>query len=382
MAKIDRLFDELLARKGTDLHLSAGRPPLLRVGGELVTAQGGVLEREALDALLGEILTPGQRKKITEELDLDFAYAYEDKARFRANYFYAMAPIGGATPAGAAAPGRVAYGAAMGAVFRVVPTKVVGLSQLGCPESVRKLAERRSGLVLVAGPSGAGKSTTMAAMIDHINRTRACHIATVEDPVEFVHDPERALVTHREVGVHAPTFPIALRGVLRDDPEVVFVSDLRGKETIRAALELASSGVLVLATVTARTCAHAVERLVQAFDPVEQGQIRGSLADNLVGAVAQALAVGKEGSSRVAVHEVLLATPTTAQLVREGRTALFPNAMQAGASAGMQSMDMALEKLMAHHKITPELALELACDKEAFLRSVARVRPDLAEGIS
>jgi twitching motility protein PilT len=374
MAKIDRLFDELLARKGTDLHLAVGRPPLFRIGGELVPSSAAPLERETLDAMLGEILTPGQRKKITEELDLDFAYAYDDKARFRANYFYTL-PAPGAN-------GHPGNFSALGAVFRVVPTKVVGLSQLGCPESVRKLAERRSGLVLVCGPSGAGKSTTMAAMIDHINRTRACHIVTVEDPVEFVHDPERAHVTHREVGVHAPAFPVALKSVLRDDPEVVFVSDLRHRDTIRVAIELAASGVLVLATVTARTAAQGIDRLVQAFDAVDQPQIRGNIADNLAGAVAQTLAVGKDGSARVAVHEVLLASPAIAQLVREGKTTLIAAAMQAGQAAGMQTMDMALEKLMAHHKITPELALELACDKEAFLRSVARVRPDLAGGLS
>jgi twitching motility protein PilT len=371
MAKIERLFDELLAKKGTDLHLAVGYPPMLRVGGELLPTREPVLERQALDTMLHEILTPGQKKRIVEDLDLDFAYAYEDRARFRANYFYSLPPA-----AGSAAP------SALGAVFRLVPTKVVGLSQLGCPESVRKLAERRAGLVLVAGPTGSGKSTTMAAMIDHINRTRACHIVTVEDPVEFVHDSERAHVTHREVGIHAPTFSAALRSVLRDDPEVVFVSDLRSRDTIRVALELASSGVLVLATVTARTCALAVERLVGVFEPADQPQIRGAIADNLAGVVAQLLALAKEGQSRVAVHEVMLGTPAITTLIREGKPALAAAAMQAAQSAGMQTMDTALEKLMAHHKISPELALELAYDKEAFLRSVARVRPDLAEGLS
>jgi twitching motility protein PilT len=203
VAAIDRMFDDLMARKASDLHLGVGYPPLVRARGDLVPLRERVIDQDEMQALLFEITTPSQRQQITEELDLDFAYAYEDKARFRANYFYKTTGLG--------------------AVFRVIPTRIVSLDELGCPPAIRNLADRRRGLVLVTGPTGSGKSTTLAAMIGHINAQRACHILTIEDPVEFVHQPQKAQITHREVGQHASNFAAAIRSAGREDPDVILI---------------------------------------------------------------------------------------------------------------------------------------------------------------
>ena len=359
MPKIDRLFDDLIARKGSDLHLGVGYPPLVRTRGELVALRDAPLDKAEMEALVFEITNPAQRKKIETELDLDFAHAYEDKARFRANYFYKTTGLG--------------------AVFRVIPTKIASLADLGCPDVVKRLAERRAGLVLVTGPTGSGKSTTLAAMIDHINQTRACHILTIEDPVEFVHESKMAQVTHREIGAHAPTFGIAMRSAGREDPNVVLIGELRNNETMKLALELAGYGVLVFATVHTNSAAATIDRMVNAFPADEQPQVRGMIADSLVGIVAQLLLKTKDGQGRVAALELLVGTSAVSSLIREGKTFQIQSVLQGGQGLGMQTMDMALEKLLVQGKIAAEGAMEIATDKEAFSRVVARLRPDFVE---
>ena len=229
MPEIDKLFDALLSMKGSDLHLGVGYPPLARARGELVPIREGAMTQEEMEALLFEIVNTEQKKQIVEELDLDFAYSFGEKARFRANYFNKVTGLA--------------------AVFRTIPTKIITLQELGCPDAVRKLAERRAGLCLVTGPTGSGKSTTLAGMINHINDTRACHVLTIEDPVEFVHQSKKAQVTHREVGTHAASFASAIRSAGREDPNVILIGELRNNETMKLALQLASFGVLVFATV-------------------------------------------------------------------------------------------------------------------------------------
>jgi twitching motility protein PilT len=362
MPKLDVFFDELMLRGGSDLHMSPGYPPLARVRGDLVPLTEVVIEGKDLADLLLELLTPGQRGRLQIELDIDFAHAHKDAARFRANYFMKSSGLAG--------------------VFRLVPSRVLSLAELGCPEVLWRLADRRSGLVLVTGPTGSGKSTTLAAMIDHINKTRACHILTIEDPIEFVHEPLRAQITQREIGVHAGSFAAALKSAARENPDVVLASDLKSNQTVRQALELASTGALVFATVQMNGAAATVDHLVHGFPPDEQPLVRGLLAESLVGVVAQQLLRTADGKGRIAVHEILVGVPQVAQLVREGKTSQLPALMQSGLSLGMQTMDMALERLMSTGKITAEDALERATDKESFAHVVARVRPDLVDGTS
>jgi twitching motility protein PilT len=357
VAKIDRLFDELIARGASDLHLGIGYPPMLRTRGELVPMRDAPVDKAEMDALLFEITTPAQKSKIDGEHDLDFAYGYEGKARFRANYFLKATGLA--------------------AVFRIVPTKVATLAELGCPDVFRKLAERRSGLVLLTGPTGCGKSTTLAAMIDHINETRACHVLTIEDPIEFVHEPKRAAITHREVGVHAPSFAAAMRSAGREDPQVILVGELRTSETMLLALQLANQGILVLATVHTNGAAATIDRVINAFGAAEQSQVRGMLAEGLVAVVAQQLLRTRDGAGRVAAHEILVGSGAVSAMIRDGKMHQIGSVMQGGQGMGMQTMDMALERLLAQGRIAPEAALDVAIDKEAFAKVVARTRPDL-----
>ncbi len=359
MAKIDRMFDELIAKNGSDLHLGVGYPPMLRARGDLVPLRTAPVDKTEMDALLSEITNSAQQKKIDDDHDLDFAYAYGDKARFRANYFHKATGLA--------------------AVFRIIPTKLATLADLGCPEVIRKLSEKRAGLVLVTGPTGSGKSTTLAAMIDHINETRACHILTVEDPIEFVHEPKKAAVTHREVGVHASSFAAAMRSAGREDPQVILIGELRNNETMLLALQLANQGILVFATVHTNGAASTIDRIVNSFGAEEQSQVRGMLAEGLVGIVAQQLVRTKDGKGRIAAHEILIGTSAVSSMIREGKMHQIGSVMQGGQSVGMQTMDMALERLMGLGKVAPEEALEIATDKEAFGRLVARSRPDLVD---
>jgi twitching motility protein PilT len=351
--KITSLFDQLLERKASDLHLGVGYPPLVRARGDLVPLRDAPVTATEMESLLFEIVDAAQKKTITEDLDLDFAYAYETKARFRANYFHKTTGLG--------------------AVFRIIPTRVLGLDELGTPEVLRTLSDRRAGLVLVTGPTGSGKSTTLAAMIDRINRTRACHILTIEDPIEFVHEPVKAQITHREIGPHAPNFATAMRSAGREDPDVILVGELRTNETMKLALQLASFGVLVFATVHTNSAASTIERIINAFPADEQPQIRGMLAESLSGIVAQQLLKTADGKGRVAAHEILVGTPAIASQIREGKTFQIPSLIQAGQNVGMQSMDMALERLVTARTITAEAAIEKALDKEHFAKSLAKV---------
>ena len=359
MAKIDPLFDELMKRGASDLHLSAGHPPLARIRGELVPLSEKTPDAKELEDVLLELLSSAQRARLQSELDLDFAHAHKATARFRANYF------------------RTATG--LGAVFRLVPNRVQTLAELSCPEVLWRLADRRGGLILVTGPSGSGKSTTLAAMLDHINKTRACHILTIEDPIEFVHEPLRAQITHREVGVHAPSYGAAIKSAGRENPDVVLVGELTSTETIKLALHLATTGILVFATVRTNGAQSTLERMVNAFSAEEQPQVRSLLADGLAGLVAQQLIRTADGKGRVAVHEILIGSPAVAAMIREGKTAQLANVMQAGQASGMQTMDMALERLLTQSRISVEDALDRAVDREGFAQVIARVRPDLAE---
>jgi twitching motility protein PilT len=354
--RIAALFDKLLENKGSDLHLSIGHPPLGRIRGQLTPLREAPLTPPEMEATLLEITSPEQKRQITEELDLDFAYSYGSKARFRANYFYKASGLA--------------------AVFRTIPSKVLSLAELNTPEVVRKLAERRSGLVLVTGPTGSGKSTTLAAMIHHINHTRAAHILTIEDPVEFVHESAKSQVTHREVGIHASSFANAIRSAGREDPNVILIGELRTNETMKLALQLASFGVLVMATIHTNSAPATIDRIINSFPAEEQPQVRGMLAEGLAGIVAQQLIRTADGKGRVAALEILTGSSAIASMIREGKVFQIASKMQASQNLGMQTLDMHLERLVGAGTITPEAALEKAQDKEAFAKVLQRLKPD------
>jgi twitching motility protein PilT len=354
--RIATLFDALLAEKGSDLHMSIGHPPMGRIRGELTPLREAPLTAPELEGLLFDLVNPEQKRQITEEMDLDFAYSYGTKARFRANYFYKTTGLA--------------------AVFRTIPSKVLTLTELNTPEVVRKLAERRSGLVLVTGPTGSGKSTTLAGMINHINQTRHAHILTIEDPVEFVHESLKAQVTHREVGPHAINFATAIRSAGREDPNVILIGELRTNETMKLALQLASFGVLVFATVHTNSAPATIDRIVNAFPADEQPAIRGMLAESLAGIVAQQLVRTADGKGRVAALEILIGGSAISSMIREGKVFQIASKMQAGQAQGMQTLDMHLEKLVAAGTIAPEAALDKAQDRESFAKTLQRIKPD------
>lgn len=348
MPAIDYYFDMLLDKGGSDLHLSVGHPPTIRLKGGLVAVESGSLDEVKIRHLMDELLDVDQREYFHAYRDLDFAYGYEDKARFRANYLYKTT--------------------GPGAVFRTIPRDILTVQQLGLPSAVVQLAERRAGLVLVTGPTGSGKSTTLAAMLDHINRNREAHILTIEDPVEFVHHPRKCQITHREVGVHTPSFADAIRSAGRENADVILVGELRGRETMKLALQLASFGILIFATVHTNSAPATIDRFVNAFPASQQPQIRGMLSDSLAGIVAQQLLRKADGSGRVAAQEILIGTSGVASAIREGKTTMLQSLIQSGGSHGMQSIDAVLAGLVSQGVVTPQDALEKAADKDSFAR--------------
>jgi twitching motility protein PilT len=353
--RISALFDALLAEEGRELHLSTGYPPLGRIRGELIPLREAPLTSPEVEGLLSELIPAEQQQQLTEELDLDFSYTYGTKARFRAHCFHKVTGLA--------------------AVFRALPSKVPSLEELNAPEGIRRLAERRSGLVLVTGPAGSGRSTTLAAMLHHINRTRHAHLLTIEDPVEFVHEPVKSQVTHREVGLHAPSFATALRSASREDPNVLLVGELSTPETMKLALQHASAGVLVLAAVHTPSAQATLDRILHMFPAEEQPQIRGLLAESLAGIVSQRLVRTADGKGLVAAQEVLIGGGPVAELIRQGKVSELSGTVQAGQAQGMQILDMHLEKLVEAGTVTPKDALAKAQDREAFARTLQRLEP-------
>ncbi len=345
---IETLFDRLLEKGGSDLHLSPNYPPMLRLRGSLVPDGDRPLTSAQIEAMLMPLLSAEQRTQFQTTGDLDFAHQHGVKARFRANYLRKLTGVG--------------------AVFRAIPTIIKTLDELGVPAGIRKLADIKAGLVLVTGPTGSGKSTTLAAMIDHVNKTRAGHILTIEDPVEFVHRSQRCTITHKEVGEHVPTFLDAIRSAGRENADVILVGELRGSETMKAALQLASFGILIYATVHTNSAGATIDRYVNVFPAEQQPQIRGLLADSLIGVVAQQLLPRADGKGRVAAHEILIGSSGLAALIREGKTQQVPSYIQSGAGEGMQTMDSTLERLTREGVVSPQTALEKAQDKEAFAK--------------
>jgi twitching motility protein PilT len=343
---IPSLLRFAVAQKASDLHLSAGEPPALRIHGDVHRVDVPPLTREEVHQLIFDTMNDAQRRTYQEKLEVDFAFALDDSMRFRVNAFV--------------------HNRGEGAVFRTIPTKIPRFEDLGLPPVVRALCEEEKGLVLVTGPTGSGKSTTLAAMIDHINETMAGHILTLEDPIEFVHTPKKALVNQREVGTQTLSFNNALRGALREDPDVILVGELRDLETISLALTAAETGHLVFATVHTSSAPKTVDRLVDVFPPAQQAQVRAQLSESLLGVVTQML-MHKVGGGRAAALEILVATPAVRNLIRESKTHQIPSAMQVGGRAGMQTMEAALLDLISKGIITLDEVRSRAPDVAAAM---------------
>ncbi|WP_277613902.1 type IV pilus twitching motility protein PilT [Cryobacterium tagatosivorans] len=345
---------EVLDLNASDLHVTVGAPPSIRVDGGLRPIEGSTKwMRDKVLSALYSILTPAQREEFERELELDFAYT-AGGARFRVNYYQQRSSIGGA--------------------FRLIPREIKQLKDLGVPESVAQFAAIPRGLVLVTGPTGSGKSTTLAALVDLVNRTRADHIVTVEDPIEFLHRHQKSLVNQREVGSDTHSFASALKHVLRQDPDVILIGELRDLETISVALTAAETGHLVFATLHTQSAAQTIDRVIDVFPPHQQGQVRAQLAATLQGVVCQTL-VKKVGGGRVVATEVLVTTSGIANLIREGKTYQIASAMQAGRAQGMHTMDQHLAELVNSGLITRHSAEEKAQDLEGLAQLIRRVDP-------
>ena len=348
MAKIDAFFKLMHDQGASDLHLISGSQPILRVHGDMERVKYKALENDELKAMLYEIAPENKIKVFEETGDVDFAYEIPNLARYRANYF------------------QQKWG--VGAVFREIPSTILTAEQLGLPKVITKLSMLHQGMILVTGPTGSGKSTTLAAMMDYVNRNKKCHIITVEDPVEFVHKSQSCIVNHREVGVHTKGFKSALRGALREDPDIILVGEMRDLETIELALEAASTGHLVFGTLHTQSAAKTVDRIIDVFPAHQQSQIRTTLSESLKGVVAQNLFKRIDKKGRMAVLEVLVVTPAVANLIREGKTFQIPSAIQTGKKYGMQSLDDAILMALEAKKISPEDAYDKAIVKERFVQ--------------
>jgi twitching motility protein PilT len=346
MAKIDAFFKLMHEQNASDLHLMSGQQPVLRIRGDLERVKYKLLDDEELRTMLYEI-TAEEKIKIFEETgDLDFSYEITGLARYRANYFMQKNGIG--------------------AVFREIPDKILSVQDLGLPPVISKLAFLPRGLVLVTGPTGSGKSTTLAAIIDEVNRKRKDHVITIEDPIEFVHTSQSCVINHRELGTHTRTFAAALRAALREDPDVILVGEMRDLETIRLAIEASETGHLVFSTLHTTNAAKTVDRVIEVFPSAEQAQIRSSLADGIRAVISQALFKRIDIKGRIAVLEILVATHAVRAMIREAKTHQVPSAMQTGKKYGMQTLDDGILVHLSAGRISPEEAYMKCVDKEKF----------------
>src|SRR6186713_1109366 len=351
MAKIDAFFNLMFEQKASDLHLSSGNPPILRINGEMQRVDYPPLEADTLKSMLYEI-TPEYKIKVFEETgDVDFGYEIPNVSRFRANFFNQKNGVA--------------------AVFRQIPSKVLSFEdfekiEAPLPPVLKKFTMLHKGLVVVTGPTGSGKSTTLAAMIDYANKNRKDHILTIEDPIEFVHESKGCLVNHREVGVHTRSFASALRGALREDPDIVLVGEMRDLETIELALVAASTGHLVFGTLHTPSAAKTVDRIIDVFPAEQQIKIRATLSESLRGVVAQNLFKRVDKKGRCAALEVMVFTTAVANLVREGKTHQIPGMIQVGKKMGNTPLDDAIMDHLRMKRISPEEAYDKCLDKKKF----------------
>lgn len=346
--RIETLLEEVIKKDASDLHIQVGIPPTLRIDGKLVVVDGTEsLNEEAVEALIFAVLDDDQKQILLKDKEFDFSFAFGDLGRFRVNAFHER--------------GNLA------AAFRLIPNQIRTIEELGLPKIINKFTEIPRGLVLVTGPTGSGKSTTLAAMVDHINENRSTHIITIEDPIEYTHKNKKSVLVQREVHYDTYTFASALRSSLRQDPDVVLIGEMRDLETISAAITIAETGHLVFATLHTNSASQSIDRMIDVFPPHQQQQVRSQLATILQGICAQRL-VPKIGGGRMAVAEILVATPAVRNIIREGKTFQIDSVIQTGADHGMQSMDKTLVAQIHAGAITYEEAKNVAVDVEELDR--------------
>lgn len=340
---------EVLQRRASDLHLTAGARPVVRTRGRLVALEGfPVLTPTDTREMVYSILTNDQRQRLETDWQLDFAYAVPGQARFRVNAYFQRG--------------------ALGAAFRLIPAKIESLEQLNLPSMIGEFSKKPRGIVLVTGPTGSGKSTTLAAILDKINQEREEHIMTVEDPIEFLHSHKRCIVNQRELGADAQSFALALKAALRQDPDVILVGEMRDLETISTALTAAETGHLVFATLHTQDAPQTIDRIIDVFPPEQQHQVRVMLSVSLQGIVTQQLLPTADGSGRIAACEILVPTPAIRNLIREGKTHQIYSAIQTGSQSGMQTMDAALANLVKRGAITQVFAEERSSQPDELRR--------------
>ena len=344
-AEMDRLLTLLVNSGGSDLHLRIGQPPILRKDGQLVREDSATMEEPQLRAMLMAIMAPRDAATFRETGDVDYAYALEGMARFRCN-------------AGVDRRGPIG-------VFRIIPTRIPTCDELDLSDPIRNLCSLAKGMVVVTGPTGSGKSTTLAALLDLVNRERSQHIVTIEDPIEFVHESKNCLVTHRQAGVHTRSFRSGLRAALREDPDVVLIGEMRDLETVETAMATAETGHLVFGTLHTTTAPSTIDRIIDQFPAERQAQIRVMLAESLEGVITQVLC-RKIGGGRVAAREVLLATRAVSNLIREGKTFQLPSIIQTNRERGMLTLGDSLLELVDRKLVEPEEAYRKATDKDAI----------------
>ncbi|MBI2251188.1 MAG: type IV pilus twitching motility protein PilT [Armatimonadetes bacterium] len=350
---IENLLYKMVEEGSSDLHLKVDSPPMLRVDGELVPCAYAPLKNDHLRAMLESILTEQQKAQFVAEKELDLSYSIPGLSRFRINIYLQRNSWAGA--------------------FRVVPARPFTIDELKLPDILKDLAMRPRGLILVTGPTGSGKSTTLAAMIDHINENRHCHIVTVEDPIEFIHKDKNSLLSQREIGSDTYSFSNALKHVLRQDPDVVLIGEMRDLETTAIAITAAETGHLVLATLHTNSAATTVDRVIDIFPPHQQQQIRMQLSVTLEGILCQALLSKASGHGRVMAMEIMPVNPALRNIIREGKSHQIPNIIQSGSSFGMQSLDMALRNLYIQGLVTYEEALNKAASPDELNRLVGKI---------
>jgi twitching motility protein PilT len=359
MAQIDAFFKLMNEHGASDLHLVAGQQPVLRINGDLERVKYQPLDNDGLKFMLYEIAPEDKVKLFEEAGDVDFAYEIPGLARYRANFFQQSNGIG--------------------AVFREIPSTILTCDQLSLPQVIKRLATLPRGLVLVTGPTGSGKSTTLAAIVHEANMIRKDHILTIEDPIEFVHKSEKAIINHREVGNHTRSFAAALRGALREDPDIIMVGEMRDLETISRAIEASATGHLVFATLHTTSAAKTVDRVIEVFPVHQQEQIRNTLADGLRAVIAQTLFKRADRKGRVAALEIMIATPAVRNLIREGKTFQIPSMLQTGKKYGMQLLDDAIMELLKRKIISPDDAYSKANEKNRFMPHLKSPPEDFTE---
>ena len=344
MAKIDELLRLMLEHNASDLHISVGNPPILRINGQLHRTKFHDLTSRETEVLLMELLDEENTTLLKARKDIDLAYELPNEGSFRSNIYY--------------------ENEGLGAAFRLIPSTIKTLDDLNMPAALKRLVRNRKGLVLVTGPTGSGKSTTLAAMIDVINRERACHIITLEDPIEFIHPKGKALIHQRQVGIHVESFASGLRAGLREDPEVILVGEMRDLETIHLALTAAETGLLVFGTLHTSSVIKTTDRIVDVFPADQQPQVRMMLSESLQGVVAQQLLRRADGAGRIAAIEIMICTRAIRNLLREGKAFQITSVLQTGTSLGMQTMEGHLQQLVEKKLITPEEASTIMPNSE------------------